>query len=78
MGDKKEQWAKAEGQFRLQLNGVLAPFYMYGKNTRVDGQKIDTAIEAAADAILRLAKQYHIRMDYIGGHRRTDSPIKAG
>lgn len=32
-------YAKAVGQFKLQLNGVFSPFNMYGLNEYVPGAK---------------------------------------
>ena len=48
-----QDFDKAVGQFRLQLNGVFAPFRMYG---------LDVYIPGAQEATLKLAMQLHHRL----------------
>jgi hypothetical protein len=48
-----EEYSKAIGQFRLQLNGVFTPFHAYGMEVYVPG---------AAESVLKLAIQLHHRL----------------
>ncbi len=51
-----EEWEKAIGQFRLNLNGVMSPLRLYGQ-----GHYVDTAI----DEIESLAMQLHEKLSGI-------------
>lgn len=55
-----EEYKKAIGQFRLQLNGVFEPFNMYG---------MDIYIPAAKEQIVELAEAFGKRV------RGKDKPI---
>jgi len=46
-------YAKAVGQFRLQLNGVLQPFNIYGLNVFMPGA-IEEIVKLAEDLGLRV------------------------
>lgn len=55
-----EEYAKAVGQFRLQLNKVFQPFNLYG---------LDVYIPGAVNEITRLAEDFGLRV------RGVDKPI---
>ncbi len=57
----QEQYAKAIGQFRLQLNGIMNNFRCYGLQDDVDG---------AMDEIVKLAELFSMRV------RGKDIPIE--
>ena len=57
----KEEYQKAKGQFRLQLNGIMDCFRCYGLNTDVDG---------ATEEIVKLAEQLSNRLN------GEDTPIQ--
>ena len=57
----QEQYDKAVGQFRLQLNGIMNCFRCYGMSEDVDG---------ACEEIVKLAEQLGMRV------RGKDIPIK--
>ena len=57
----EEQYKKAVGQLRLQLNGVMQVFMCHGLNVYVDG---------AIDEIVNLTEQFSMRT------RGKDIPIK--
>lgn len=50
---EEEQWEKAIGQFRLALNGILAPLRLYGQGLYVD---------SAMEEIVSLAIQLHLKL----------------
>jgi len=49
----QEEYDKAVGQLRLQLNGVMSPFRQYGQ---------DVFIPQAINEIIRLAEDYGLRV----------------
>jgi hypothetical protein len=55
------EYAKAVGQLRLQLNGVMAPFRCYG---------LDAYVPEAIEEIVRLAEAFGMRV------RGVDLPIQ--
>ncbi len=55
-----EEYRKAEGQLRLQLNGVFEPFKMYG---------LDILVPGAIDETVKLAQDFSLRT------RGVDKPI---
>jgi hypothetical protein len=55
-----DEYAKAIGQFRLQLNGVFEPFRQYGQDVYVPG---------AIREIVKLAEDFSLRV------RGVDQPI---
>lgn len=55
-----QEYAKAVGQFRLQLNAVFEPLRMYGQGVFCDG---------AVDEVVRLAEDFGLRV------RGVDKPI---
>jgi len=55
-----EEYAKAVGQFRLQLSGVFEPFHLYG---------LDVYIPGAITEITRLTEDFGMRV------RGIDKPI---
>ena len=55
-----EDYAKAVGQFRIQLNGVFEPFNIYG---------LDVYIPGAIKEVVRLAEDFGLRV------RGQDKPI---
>lgn len=55
-----EEYQKAVGQLRLQLNGVMAPFKQYGLNVFIPG---------AIAEIVQLAEDFGLRV------RGVDKPI---
>ena len=57
----QEQYDKALGQFKLQLNGIMNCFRCYGLDPDVDG---------ATGEIIKLAEQFAMRI------RGKDIPIK--
>ena len=57
----QENYDKAVGQFRLQLNGIMNCFRCYGLNEDVDG---------ACNEIVKLAELFGMRV------RGKDVPIK--
>ena len=57
----QEQYDKALGQFRLQLNGIMNNFRCYGLNDDVDG---------ATKEIIKLTEQFAMRV------RGKDIPIR--
>ena len=56
----EEEYKKAEGQLRLQLNGVFGPFNQYGLHIFVPG---------AIDEVVKLAQSFSLRT------RGVDKPI---
>ncbi len=66
-----EDYAKAIGQFRLQLNAVFQPFQMYGMDTFVPGA-INEVIQLAEDFSLRVRgdRDKPISIDYIRRRKR--------
>jgi len=56
----EQEYKKAVGQFRLQLNGVFQPFKLYG---------LDILIPGAIDEVVELAEQFGMRV------RGVDVPI---
>lgn len=48
-----EEYSKAVGQLRLQLNGVMSPFRQYGQ---------DVFIPQAVDECVRLAEDFGLRV----------------
>jgi len=56
----QEEYDKAIGQLRLQLNGVFEPFRMYG---------LDAYIPGAQGEVIRLAEDFSLRI------RGVDKPI---
>ena len=57
----QEQYDKALGQFRLQLNGIMNCFRCYG---------LDNDAEGACEEIVKLAEQFSMRT------RGKDVPIR--
>ncbi len=57
----QEQYDKALGQFRLQLNGIMNCFKCYG---------LDNDVEGACEEIIKLAEQFSMRI------RGKNVPIK--
>ena len=55
-----DEYAKAIGQFRLQLNGVFEPFRQYGQDVYVPG---------AIREIVKLTEDFSLRV------RGVDQPI---
>lgn len=56
----EEEYAKAIGQFRLQLNGVFSPFRLYGLQDYIPG---------AIEEVVRLTEDFGLRV------RGVDKPI---
>ena len=52
----QEEYDKAIGQFRLQLNDVFKPFRFYGQHEFVDGA-IGEIVELAVKLSMRLRKK---------------------
>ncbi len=59
----QEQYDKAKGQLRLQLNDVFSPFNMYGMNILIPG---------AIEEVIELAEKFAMRV------RKKDIPIALG
>ncbi len=57
----QEEYSKALGQFRLQLNGALKPLRCYGLDVYVDG---------ATEEVIHLVEQFAMRV------RGRDIPIQ--
>ena len=57
-----DEYQKAKGQLRLQLNGVFIPFHGYGH---------DTFIPEAINQVIELAEDFGLRV------RGVDKPIQA-
>ena len=56
MTDDNEAYSKILGQFRLQLNGVMRPFNLYG---------MQTYVPSAMSLVESLAVQLHLKLSGI-------------
>ncbi len=67
----EDEYAKAKGQFRLQLNGVFEPFRMYGQDIYIRGA-IEEIVHLTEDFAIRVRgdKDKPISLDYIRRPKR--------
>lgn len=66
----QEEYDKAVGQLRLQLNGVMVPFQQYGQNVFVQ-QAIEEIVRLTEDFGLRVRGiPKPIALDYVRRYKR--------